>query len=50
LGSDFGACWAQASAASIVTVGKAFALPSVPAPADVFTAEFLPDVAIRRLP
>lgn len=37
-------------AGSVATVGKAFALPAVPAPADVFTAEFLPDAAIRKLP
>ncbi len=35
---------------SLSTVGAAFELPKTPAPADVFTAEFLPDAAIRKLP
>lgn len=37
-------------AASLQTVGKAFGLPKTPEPSDVFTAEFLPDASIRKLP
>lgn len=37
-------------AASLTTVGKAFDLPKTPAPSDIFTSEFLPDAAIRKLP
>src|SRR4051812_3058158 len=37
-------------AASLATVGSAFELPKTPTAADVFTAEFLPDAAIRKLP
>lgn len=35
---------------SLTTVATAFGLPSVPAPTDVFAAEFLPDAGIRKLP
>jgi NitT/TauT family transport system substrate-binding protein len=35
---------------SLSTVATAFGLPAVPAPADVFSAKFLPDAAIRKLP
>jgi hypothetical protein len=31
-------------------VGSAFELPKTPAPTDVFTPEFLPDAATRKLP
>ncbi len=41
---------AERFAASLATVGSAFELPKTPAPGDVFTAEFLPDAAIRKLP
>jgi NitT/TauT family transport system substrate-binding protein len=37
-------------AQSLSTVGAAFELANTPAQADVFTAEFLPDAAIRKLP
>ena len=37
-------------AASLATVGSAFELAQTPAPAAVFTAEFLPAAAIRALP
>jgi NitT/TauT family transport system substrate-binding protein len=37
-------------AQSLSTVGAAFELPKTPAPADVFTSEFLPDAAVRKLP
>src|SRR5580698_2613736 len=37
-------------AASLTTVGAAFGLPKTPTPAEVFTAEFLPDSAVRKLP
>jgi NitT/TauT family transport system substrate-binding protein len=37
-------------AASLTTVGSAFELPQIPTPAAVFTAEFQPDPADRRLP
>jgi NitT/TauT family transport system substrate-binding protein len=35
---------------SLATVANAFGLPAVPTPSDVFTANFLPDAAIRKLP
>ena len=35
---------------TLTTVGSAFELPKTPAPAEVFTADFLPDPAIRKLP
>ena len=41
---------AERFAASLATVGSAFELPKTPAPGDVFTTEFLPDAAIRKLP
>ncbi len=37
-------------AQSLSTVGAAFELSKTPAPGEVFTAEFLPDAAIRKLP
>jgi NitT/TauT family transport system substrate-binding protein len=37
-------------ASSLTTVGAAFGLPKTPTPAEVFTAEFLPDSAVRKLP
>ncbi|PWT91385.1 MAG: hypothetical protein C5B56_03910 [Proteobacteria bacterium] len=37
-------------AQSLATVGAAFELPRTPDPADVFTAEFLPDAVSRKLP
>jgi NitT/TauT family transport system substrate-binding protein len=37
-------------AASLETVSKAFGLPKVVTPAEVFTADYLPDAAIRKLP
>ncbi len=37
-------------AASLTTVGSAFELATTPESAEVFTAEFLPDAAIRKLP
>lgn len=37
-------------AQSLATVGAAFELPKTPAPAEVFTSEFLPDAAVRKLP
>jgi NitT/TauT family transport system substrate-binding protein len=41
---------AERFAASLATVGSAFELPQTPAPAAVFTAQFLPDRAVRMLP
>lgn len=35
---------------SIKTVATAFGLPTIPVPAEVFTAKFLPDMTIRKLP
>jgi hypothetical protein len=37
-------------AASLETVSKAFGLPKVVTPAEVFTADYLPDAAVRKLP
>jgi len=37
-------------AESLKTVATAFGLPAIPVPADVYTAKFLPDMAIRKLP
>jgi len=37
-------------ATSLATVGSAFELPKTPTPAEVFTPEFLPDTATRKLP
>jgi NitT/TauT family transport system substrate-binding protein len=45
-----GSVRADRFAGSLKTVATAFGLPSVPAPADVFTAKFLPDMTIRKLP
>ena len=41
---------AERLAASLETVSKAFGLPKIMTPADVFTAEYLPDAAVRKLP
>ena len=41
---------AERFATSLTTVGAAFELAKTPAPAEVFTADFLPDAAIRKLP
>jgi NitT/TauT family transport system substrate-binding protein len=35
---------------SLATVATAFGLPAVPVPSDVFTAKYLPDMAVRKLP
>lgn len=35
---------------ALATVSKAFGLPETPKPADVFTAEYLPDASARKLP
>lgn len=35
---------------SLATVGSAFELAKTPTPAEVFSADFLPDAAIRKLP
>ena len=37
-------------ASSLETVSKAFGLAKVVTPTEVFTADFLPDAAIRKLP
>ena len=37
-------------AGSLETVSKAFGLPKVMTPAEVFTADYLPDTAVRKLP
>jgi NitT/TauT family transport system substrate-binding protein len=37
-------------ATSLTTVGAAFELAKVPAPGEVFTAEYLPDASTRKLP
>lgn len=37
-------------ATSLATVGSAFELSKTPAPGEVFSADFLPDAAIRKLP
>ena len=41
---------AERLAASLETVSKAFALPKVVTPAEVFVADFLPEAAARQLP
>jgi NitT/TauT family transport system substrate-binding protein len=41
---------AERFAQSLATVGAAFELPVIPAPGNVFTAEFLPDNSVRKLP
>lgn len=41
---------AERFAASLATVGAAFELARTPALSEVFTAEFLPDPAVRKLP
>jgi NitT/TauT family transport system substrate-binding protein len=41
---------AERFAASITTVATAFGLPAPPPPDGVFTAKFLPDAAVRKLP
>ena len=41
---------AERLASSLATVGAAFELPNVPPPGEVFTPDFLPSAAIRKLP
>src|SRR5262245_31616348 len=41
---------AERFASSLATVGSAFELAKTPVPADVFTADFLPDASVRKLP